>query len=147
VSQQPPKESLGCPLIPTRLKQNVDDVAILIHGTPKVLLLAVDSHEKFFHMPAIAEIPLALPKTSNIVRPELLTPTSNGFVGDYDAAFGEKIFNISEAHAKAMIDPHGVTDNVRWKTVSVVTRPGISHELSLSIDRQVDNTCARSKIH
>jgi hypothetical protein len=82
VSQQPLKESLGCPMIPTRLKQNVDDVAILIHGAPKVLLLAVDSHEKFIHMPAIAETPLPLPKTSCIVSPKLLTPTSNRFVGD-----------------------------------------------------------------
>jgi hypothetical protein len=67
-------------------------------------------------------------------------PTSNGFVGDCDAAFGKKIFNISETHAEAMIDPHGVTDNLRWKTVSVVTRTKISHELSLSIRSQVDNT-------
>jgi hypothetical protein len=65
-----------------RLKQSVDDVAILIHGTPKILLLAIDSHEKFIHMPAIAETPLPLSKTSGIVSPELLTPTSNGFVGD-----------------------------------------------------------------
>jgi hypothetical protein len=41
-----------------------------------------------------------------------------------------------------MIDPHGVTDNLRWKTVSVVTRSRISHELSLSISSQVDNTGA-----
>jgi hypothetical protein len=80
-SQQPLKESLGCPLIPTRLKQNVDDVAILIHGAPKVLLLAVDSYEKFIHMPAIAETPLPLPKTTNIVSPKLLTVLPPSTVG------------------------------------------------------------------
>jgi hypothetical protein len=128
-----------------RLKQNVDDVAILIHGTPKVLLLAVDSHEKFIDMPAIAETPLPLPKTPCKVSRKLLTATSNGFVGDCDAAFGKKIFNISEAQAEAMIDPHGVTDNLRWKTVSMVTRSRISHELSLSIRNQVDNTIERAR--
>ena len=56
------------------------------------------------------------------------------------AAFGKEVFKISEGHAKTMIDPHSVTDNLRWKTVSMVTRSGISHELSLSISSQVDNT-------
>jgi len=65
-SQQPLKEPLGCPLDTMRLKQNVDDVAILIDCTPKVLLLAVDSHEEFIHMPAIAETPLPLPKTPTV---------------------------------------------------------------------------------
>src|SRR5262245_54550903 len=34
ISQQSLKESLGCTLIPTRLNQNVDDVAVLIDRTP-----------------------------------------------------------------------------------------------------------------
>ena len=79
-----------------RLKQNVDDVAILIHGTPKVLLLAVDSHEKFIHMPAIAETPLPLPKTPCIVSPKLLTPVPNRFVGNNDASLCQQIFDVSE---------------------------------------------------
>jgi hypothetical protein len=96
-------------------------VAVLIDRTPKVLLLAVDSHEEFVQMPAIAETPLPLLKTSCIVSAELPTPTSNGFVGDRDAAFRQKILHISEAHAERMTDPHGVTDDLRWKTVSAVT--------------------------
>ena len=82
------------------MKQNVDDVAILIHGTPKVSWSAVDSHEKFIHMPAIAETPLPLPKTSCIVSPKLLTPKLIGFVGDYDVRSAKEVFNISEAYAK-----------------------------------------------
>jgi hypothetical protein len=65
-------------------------VAVLIDRTPKVLLLAVDSHEEFVQMPAIAETPLPLLKTSCIVSAELPTPTSNGFVGDRDAAFARR---------------------------------------------------------
>ena len=56
----------GLPADHDALKQNVDDVAILIDCTPKVLLLAVDSHEEFIHMPAIAETPLPLPKTPTV---------------------------------------------------------------------------------
>jgi hypothetical protein len=40
-AQQSAKEPLGCTLIAARLQQNIDDITILIHGTPKILLLAV----------------------------------------------------------------------------------------------------------
>ena len=41
------EEPLGGVLIPTRLQQNIDNITVLIHGTPKILLLAVDSDEEF----------------------------------------------------------------------------------------------------
>jgi len=46
-AQQSVKEPLGCTLIAARPQQNIDDITILIHGTPKILLLAVKSDEKF----------------------------------------------------------------------------------------------------
>jgi hypothetical protein len=51
-AQQSAKESLGRRLIAARLQQNIDDIPILIHGTPKILLPAVDSHEEFVQIPA-----------------------------------------------------------------------------------------------
>jgi hypothetical protein len=135
VSQQSLKESLGGTLIPTWLNENVNDIAVLIDRTPEVLLLAVDSHEEFVKVPAIAEASLLLLKTSCIVSAELPTPTSNGFIGDCDASFREKVFHIAEAHGETMIDPHGVTDDFRWKTVSVVTGSNVPHRMSLSISR------------
>ena len=44
-AQQSAKEPLGCTLIAARLHQNTDDITVLIHGTPKIMLLAVDSDE------------------------------------------------------------------------------------------------------
>jgi len=46
-AQEPSKESFRGALITARLYQNVDHVTVLIHGTPEVLLLAVDSNEDF----------------------------------------------------------------------------------------------------
>ena len=46
-AQQPSKESFRGALITARLYQNVDHVTVLIHSTPEVLLLAVDSNEDF----------------------------------------------------------------------------------------------------
>jgi len=43
-TQQPAEEFLGGPLVPARLNQDVDHVAVLIDGPPEILVLAVDSN-------------------------------------------------------------------------------------------------------
>ena len=75
------KEPHGGALISTRLNQDVDHVTVLIHGPPEILLLAVDPHEDFVQVPDITEAALAAFQLSSIVRTELLTPMSNGFIG------------------------------------------------------------------
>jgi hypothetical protein len=57
--QEPSEESFCGTLIPMRLNQNVDHVAVLIHGTPQILLLAVDSNKDLIQMPLIAQSSLA----------------------------------------------------------------------------------------
>ena len=42
-------------LIAVPLNKDVDHVVVLIHGTPEILLLAVDSNEHFVQVPPIAE--------------------------------------------------------------------------------------------
>ena len=42
-----------------RLKQNIDDVPVLIDSSPEILLLTVDSHEEFIQILGIAEATLA----------------------------------------------------------------------------------------
>jgi len=54
-ARQSPKESLCRALITMRLNQDVDHVAVLVHGTPQILLLAVDSHEDLVQVPVVAQ--------------------------------------------------------------------------------------------
>ena len=97
-----------------RLYQDVDHVAVLIHGTPEILLSAVDSNEDFVQVPNIAEAALTPLQFSDIVRTELPTPDSNRFIRDDDSPFGEKILDISEAQAETMVNPDGIADDF-WK--------------------------------
>ena len=133
IAHQPLKESCRCMLISTWLKKNIDNVTVLIDGTPKVLLLAVDSHEEFVQIPAIAQLPSPLLQTFCIVGAELPTPMSNGFVGDGNAALRQEILYIAEAHAETMVDPDGVTNDLRWETMSAITGSGVPHGVSLSV--------------
>ena len=88
-----------------RLQQDFDHITILIYGTPEIVFLTVNSHEEFVDMPSIAETPLSLLETSGVVGPELPAPSSDGFIRNDDATFGEKIFHVTEAHAEAMDRP------------------------------------------
>jgi hypothetical protein len=56
-----------------------------------------------------------------------LAPLPNGFIGDRDASFGEEFFHFTEAQTKTMVQPDGVTDNFRGKTVTVVTGCWLFH--------------------
>jgi hypothetical protein len=94
-AQQSSEESFRSALIAVRLNQDVDHVAVLIHGTPEILLLAVDSNENFVQVPHIAEAALTTLQFSGIVRTELLTPQPNRFIRDDDSTFGQKILDIS----------------------------------------------------
>jgi len=132
-AQQSAKEPLGCTLIAARLQKNIDDITVLIHGTPKILLLAVDSDEEFVQIPGVTEAALFLLKTSGIVGSEFPAPLADGLVRNNYPAFGQKIFHITEAQTEAMIDPYGVADDFRRETVSVVTGSGALHEMSLSV--------------
>jgi len=132
-AQQSTKEPLGCTLITSRLQQNINDITILIHGTPKILLLAVDSDEEFVQIPSITEASLFLLKTSGIVGSEFPAPLANGFVRNNYSAFGQKIFHITEAQTEAMIDPYGIAEISGGKRCPAVTGSGAVHEMSLSV--------------
>jgi transcriptional regulator with XRE-family HTH domain len=63
----------------------------------------------------------------------LLTPDSNRFIRDDNSAFGEKILDISEAQAEAMINPHGIADDLWRETMTVIARPAVFHRTSVSV--------------
>jgi hypothetical protein len=59
---------------------SVDHVAVLIHGTPEVVLLPVYSNEDLSQIPVIAQsTPLA--SVPGIVRTELITPLPDRLIG------------------------------------------------------------------
>jgi hypothetical protein len=132
-AQQSAQEPLGRRLVAVRLQQNIDDIPVLIHGTPKILLPAIDSDEELVQIPGIPETTLVLLQTFGLVGSEFPAPAPDRFVRNSDSAFGQQIFRIPKAQTEAMIDPHRVADDFRRETVSVVTGSGALHEMSLLV--------------
>ncbi len=77
--QQLAKKAFGCPAVATRLHEDVDDVAILIDGTPEILPLSLDRDEDLVQVPCVSQATLALQSTS-VFWPELVAPKSDGFI-------------------------------------------------------------------
>ena len=80
----------------------------------------MDRHKDFVQEPRISESTLSPPQPPRVVGAELSAPLSNGFVRHDDASFGQEIFDISEAQAVSVVDPHGVADDVRRKAMPQV---------------------------
>jgi hypothetical protein len=79
------------------LDENVDEITILVDGTPQILPAAADGDEDLVEMPDIAEPPLAPLELRGVAWAELPTPLANRFVGDHNSALGQQIFDITEA--------------------------------------------------
>ncbi len=55
--QQLAKKAFGSPAVSTRLDEDVDDVAILIDGTPEILPLSLDGDEDLVQVPCVSRRP------------------------------------------------------------------------------------------
>ena len=80
--QEFPEESHGGLSIPSRLDEDIDDVAVFVDGAPQILLATLDRNEQLVQMPDVAHPTAAAPKTSRVDRAQPLTPLPDRFVGD-----------------------------------------------------------------
>ena len=88
--------------------------------------MAVNSNENLIHVPVVAQPPLSSLQLPSIVETEFLTPLPDRLIGDDDAALGEKIFDIPETQAEAMISPHRIADDLGRETI-----PGVTNAVTL----------------
>ena len=100
------------------LHQDVESIAVLIERPPEITTLAVDSDEYFVEEPRIAWPSLPLAQGSSIGASELETPLPDRLVADSDSTLGQEIFDIPEAQAETVIQPHGVGDDLTGITVA-----------------------------
>ncbi len=109
------------------LNEDVDYISVLVDGTPEIMPSTLDVYEEFVEVPRIAQTTLSTPQLPSIVRTEFPTPLPNRLVGNYDSALCQKIFDVSEAQAEAVIKPDGVADDLRREPVSMVALPSVAH--------------------
>ena len=123
--EQLAKEAFGRVLIAFGGDQDIQDVAMLVHGSPPVMSLAVDLEEDFIQVSLVARLRTTAAQLVSIDLAELETPLPQGFVGHVDAAGGEEFFDIAVAEGEPEIEPDSVGDNLSRVAVALV-QVGIS---------------------
>ena len=119
--QQLAKEPLGRPRIAMSLNEDVDYISVLVHSTPEIVPSTLDVHEELVEVPRIAQTTLAPPQLGRVTGAELRTPVPDRLVRNDHTALCQKIFDIAEAEAEPVIQPHGVTDDLGREAVPTVT--------------------------
>ncbi len=111
VFQHLAKEAFGGSLVSVACDQNIQDIAVLVHRSPKIMTFAADCDEHFVHVPHVAEPALSSPQSTSIRWSKLPAPRSNGFVGYGDATLSEKVLDIAKAQGEPMVQPDGMADD------------------------------------
>ncbi len=101
--QQLAEEPLGGLFVPAALHQDVQDVAILIHGTPQIMILAVDLNEHLIEVPLISGPGTSSAQSISVCLAELEAPFSDGLIRESDAAYGQYLFNVTVAESETKI--------------------------------------------
>ena len=103
VFQHLAKEALSGPLVSVACHQDIEDIAILVNGSPKIMTFPSDGNEQLVHVPDVPEATLSPPQSAGIRWSKLPAPGSNGFVGYGDAALREKVHDIAKAQGEPML--------------------------------------------
>ena len=80
--ENPPEEPFRCGRVAFFGEVDVDDLTVLVDGSPKVAPDATDSDEDFVDEAGIPETRMRAPQALSVPWTELLTSCANGFVAD-----------------------------------------------------------------
>jgi hypothetical protein len=116
------------------LNKYVDHVPILVDRPPEIVPLALDAHEELVQVPDVSHTTLPTPQVLRVVESELLAPLPDGLMRDNDSPLRQEVLDVSEAQTESMIQPDGVTDDLRWESVSVEAVRFAIHRQSLARD-------------
>src|SRR5438270_9943921 len=109
------------PTIASALDQDIENLALMVDGTPQIHPLAGDAHHHLIEVPAVARPRTALAKTSRNRGTELQHPAPYRFVGDVEPSFGQQFLDIAVAQGEAETEPDRALDDPRREAMAMVT--------------------------
>src|SRR5271169_2929743 len=120
LAEQLAHELDGCAFVPSAPNKDFENLAFMIDRAPQVLMLAGDPDDHLVEMPAIAWPRTAPPQSARNNRPEFQHPAAHRLVRDIESALGEKLLHIAVAQGEPKVQPDGVLDDDRGKTMAAV---------------------------
>ena len=117
--QQFPQKFQGCSLVPALLHQDVQDLTLLVDGSPHEHPFAIDAHDHLVEMPDGVSLSALATNVGGDGRTELVRPAANRLVAHIDPAFGEHFLNIAQARGEAEIEPNRQPDRIGRKPMAL----------------------------
>ncbi len=99
------------------LHQYINEITILINGSPEIMPLAMNVYKYLIHIPSITVLTGISLQTFAIYTPEFSAPRTNCFITDRNPSLRKKIFNITKAETKAVVYPNSILNNFWWKSM------------------------------
>jgi hypothetical protein len=118
-------------LVPAALDQESEHVIVLLDRPPQRIPLPLDGERQFIEMPYVPGARTLTPQFIGILLTKLATPLAGGFIGHSEAAFREQCLNIAEARAEPQVEPDGIRNDLRRKTVATIVWVASLHGPSL----------------
>ncbi len=109
--QQLAEELLRGFFVPAALDQDVQDVTILVHGSPQIMILAIDLDEHLIEVPLISGPGTPSAQFIRVCLTELERPFTDRFVSNDYPAHSHYFFNVAVAEGEAEVKPHSVADD------------------------------------
>ena len=99
------------------LHQDIEDVVVLIDGSPEVMALTINREKHLIQVPFVAWLRASVPQLVSVVLPKLQTPLADGLVGHADAALEQKLLHVAVAQREAIIEPDAMADDLAGEAV------------------------------
>ena len=120
--EQLTEKSLGSFFVAAALHQDIQYVALLIHGSPQIVFLSLDRQNHLVEMPFITARGTTTAQFVGVGLPKFEAPLPHRFIGHDDPALGHELFDITKTQRKTEIQPHTVANNFGWEAEPFVIR-------------------------
>src|ERR1019366_7291875 len=117
--QQPSEKPFGRLAISPWLNEDVEHDAVLIHGTPQIMLHALDPDEHLIHVPLVPRSWSAASQAVCEGLAKLLAPLTNRLIRDDNATFSQKQLNVPQAEAEHVVQPDSGADGLGGEGMGV----------------------------
>ena len=91
------KETPRCLRVLALLDEDLDEITILVDGTPEISALTLDRDDDFVEKPSITPQSHPLLDLMGIIGSKSSAPLTDSFVGDGYTSFGQEVFDVAEA--------------------------------------------------
>ena len=118
--QQLPEEPHRSKTIPLGLHQNIDDGAVLIDGTPEIMLHSVDLQKHFVEEPFVAQLGPSPLQFGRIRRSERIAPAADRLVAQLDSSIRHHQFHFAQTDGKVEVQPYALRNDLLRKSITAI---------------------------